>query len=411
MVYSFRDALRALDAGDAVLLRHVLDSKPGLANARASGDEGDPQHYSGFFQRATLLHHLAGNPARGPIPRNAVELATILLDAGALVDAPCGTLPGQRAAEGATTLGLIMGSCLAGESRLAPGLIDVLLQRGAKRGLDDGQLLWTALFHCVECRALRELAVHLRARGAPVDLTLASGLGELETAASFYTGPGELRPNAGMFASARRKDGKLPLGPEIASEALACAAANGRDALVHWLLDAGTPVDDWVPFGPVVVTALHCAAWAGWPSTCELLLSRGANPTLRDPKHDASALGWAIQCNRPLAAEVFLRQSGMLDVWDALEHGFEDRALELLARLTPDTSMGTHPPGIFLRSAARLGREQVVRFLLARGANPHLRDEVGQTAAEVALMHGHLTLVELLRQAQALSVPAPEPPK
>ncbi len=411
MVYSFRDALRALDAGDAVLLRHVLGSKPGLASARASGDEGDPQHYAGFFQRATLLHHLAGNPARGPIPRNAAELATILLDAGALVDAPCGTLPGQKASDGATTLGLLMGSSLAAESGLAPGLIDVLLQRGAKRGFDDGQLLWTALYHCVECQALRELAVHLRSRGAPVDLTLASGLGELETAASFFAGPGELRPSAGMFAAARRKEGKLPLGREIACEALACAAANGRDGLVHWLLDAGTPIDEWVSFGPVIVTALHCAAWAGWPSTCELLLARGANPGLRDPKHDSSALGWAIQCNRQQAVEVFLRHSGMLDVWDALEHGFEDRALELLARLTPDTSMGTHPPGVFLRSAARLGREQVVRLLLTRGANPHLQDELGQTAAEVALMHGHLALADLLRQAQALSAGAPAPPK
>ncbi len=400
MVYSFRDALKALDGGDAHLLRHILGSRPGLARARAAGDEGDPQHYTGYFQRSTLLHHLAGNPSRGAMPRNAAELARILLDAGAEVDAVCGTLPGQRSWEGETTLALAMNSPALAESGQAPALIDVLLEHGAKRGLDDGYLLWRALFHCVESTSLRQIAAHLRARGAAVDLALAAGLGETETVLAMLGPAGVPKAHSASFAPARRQESKLPTGAEIVTEALVLAAANGRDAVASALLESGAPVDGWSAFGPVTVTALHAAAWAGWSGTCEFLLGQGATPTLRDPKHDQTPLGWAIRKKRVATAEVFLRRPDTLDVWDALEHGFEERALELTARLSPDSTMGASMPGILLRSAARLGRQNVVRFLLARGANAALPDERGQTAADVALVNGHLDLSQLLRQAQ-----------
>jgi len=66
---SFRDAVSAVDRGDLNTLRAILAGDPGLIQARATGDEGDAGHYAGYFRGATLLHHVAGNPIRCPLPR------------------------------------------------------------------------------------------------------------------------------------------------------------------------------------------------------------------------------------------------------------------------------------------------------------------------------------------------------
>ena len=86
----FNEAVAALDFGDLERLRALISADRGLVHARTNLEP--PYHY---FTAATLLHHLAGNPDRGrfeqklpPLPRNTVELARALLDAGADVNAP-----------------------------------------------------------------------------------------------------------------------------------------------------------------------------------------------------------------------------------------------------------------------------------------------------------------------------------
>ena len=305
---SFRAAVEAIDAGDAGRLAELLAVDPELARMRAPeefGEEGDGRfsrrHYEGYFHRPTLLHHAAGNPVRCPLPGNAVELARALLDAGAEPDATCGGGPTQPETGGGTTLGLVMSSRQAVESGQAAGLIDLLVERGAHAGMADGGLLWLALFHVVECRRQREAAEHLRRRhGAPVDLACAAGLGELETVAGFYGKGGALDFGAASLWRARKKgagrDDHEPRPGEILAEALAVAAANGRDEVVRFLLDRGVPTDVWTTYGPFRVTPLHCAAWAGWPETCRLFLDRGADATLREPTHDGTAADWAAHC-------------------------------------------------------------------------------------------------------------------
>lgn len=317
---AFRAAVAALDAGDAVRLAALLAADPDLATLRAPADFGDEaaegenapyarRHYAGYFHRPTLLHHVAGNPNRCPLPTNAVELARLLLDAGSEPDAPCGGGPTQPETAGGTTLGLVMSGSQAVESGQAAALIDLLIERGARAGLADGTLLWLALFHVVECRRQREAAEHLRRRhGAPVDLACAAGLGELETVAAFYGKGGSLDFGAAsLWRSRRQGAGRNDRGPrpgEILAEALAVAAANGRDEVVAYLLDRGVPTDVWTTYGPFRVTPLHCAAWAGWPATCRLLLSRGADATLREPAHDGTPADWAEYCGHEEVASL-----------------------------------------------------------------------------------------------------------
>jgi len=79
----FDAALAALNDGDVDRLRALLAADPSLVHARTNLD---PPY--GYFTAATLLHHVAGNPYRDkPLPANVVDIARVLLDAGADVHA------------------------------------------------------------------------------------------------------------------------------------------------------------------------------------------------------------------------------------------------------------------------------------------------------------------------------------
>jgi ankyrin repeat protein len=335
------------------------------------------------------------------MPANAVELARVLLDAGAEPDAPCGGGPAQPETSGGTTLGLVMSSRQAVETQQAASLIDLLIERGAQAGIADGSLLWLALYHVVECRRQREAAEHLRRRhGAPVDLACAAGLGELGTVSGFYGKGGALDFGAASLWRARKRgagrDDPPPRPGEILAEALAIAAANGRDEVVTYLLERGVPTDIWTTYGTFRITPLHCAAWAGWPETCRLFLDRGADAAMREPTHGGTPLGWAEHRGHQETMAVFLERPERLDVVDLLEHAADDALRERLADLDPDMPFPHHKPGVLLRLAAWFGRTEAVRQLLARGADPKLAASDGKTALDVARERGHDEVAALL---------------
>ena len=76
----FYRAVQAIDAGDVETLRDLLAEHPELTAVRGYFDE---YYEYPYFRGATLLHHVAGDPQRVPLPENAVELAAVLLAAGA----------------------------------------------------------------------------------------------------------------------------------------------------------------------------------------------------------------------------------------------------------------------------------------------------------------------------------------
>jgi ankyrin repeat protein len=70
-------------------------------------------------------------------------------------------------------------------------------------------------------------------------------------------------------------------------------AKHGDVAGVRWLLDHGADLNARWPHWDSDVTPLHLAILGDHPEVVRALLAAGADPRIRDTKHEADALGWA----------------------------------------------------------------------------------------------------------------------
>ena len=242
----FEAAADAVITGDLATLRAMLAADPRLIHARSSRTH-----------HATLLHHVGANGVeaqRQRTPPNAIDVATVLLDAGADVEATCDLYGGRS-----RTLGLVATSIHPHRAGLQLALIDLLLARGAR--LDD-----RIVNDCL-ANGRGEAAVHLASRGAALDLEGAAGIGRLDLVEQLYD---------------RGADVTRPF---------AWACEYGRTAVVAFFLDRGldlaTPVPNHGQAG------LHWAAHGGHVDTVRLLLARGASVDARDPTFDGTAADWA----------------------------------------------------------------------------------------------------------------------
>jgi hypothetical protein len=244
---AFRQAVELLDSGDAEGLHRHLSGHPGLVHQRVRF-EGN------YFQNPALLEFVAENPIRhGRLPENIVEIARIILDAGARTDRSALDL----------TLGLVCSGRVPRECGVQIPLIDLLLDHGA----DPDRAMLPALTHG-EFTAVDAL---LR-RGATLDLTAAAATGRL--------------------AEAQRS---LPSAmPEERHRALALAAQHGHAAIARLLLEAGEDPDRYNPEGcHAHSTPLHQAALAGHEEVVRLLVERGARLDIKDTLFQGTPLGWA----------------------------------------------------------------------------------------------------------------------
>jgi len=383
-----------MDDGDSAALAALLESDPELVHALFLAD--DPP-YDGYFWRPTLLHHVAGNPNRGELPGNAVEIAGVLLDAGADVDATCGGGPSQPDTGGCTTLGLLASGAQAQVQGVTEPLLDRLLAAGAE--LDpagDGKAMWLALYHTVENRGQREVARMLYDRGHPVDLCFAAGLGLDETVESWFREDGTLAPGADRFYRRHRRSGPEATDREIVQDALLFACVNGERKTVELLLGRGADVNAARPWASELPTPLHGGALAGWLEVAELLVARGADVTIRDAIHGSTPIGWASFCRSQDVLDFLLEDESKVDLLDA----FELRRVDLFAKLIgdgdPDQDLGPGGRGVLLRAASHRGDLAMVELLLARGADPNLANPDGKTALDWATEEGHDEVVELL---------------
>ena len=302
----FAEALRAVDGGDVTSLIRLLDADPDLIHARAT--TSDPP-YDGYFAGATLLHHVAGNPWRGPLPEQTVEVTRTLLQRGADPDATCGGGPAQPESGGGTTLGLVASGSQAHIRGFSADLVDALLEAGARLDASGtGGTMWMALYHTVEHRGQREVATLLHQRGHQIDLCYAAGLGLVaEVRSRLRDGPG----TGDRLYRHHRRSGETSAGG-VLHDALTFAAVNGRVEVAKLLLDAGASINGFRPWGPEEISPLHGAAWAGWPEMVEALLAAGADSGARDPNHAGTPLGWAVHCRRHETAAT-LRRAGSPD--------------------------------------------------------------------------------------------------
>lgn len=183
-------------------------------------------------------------------------------------------------------------------------------------------------------------------------------------------------------------------------------------------------------------TALHKAAWRNHRACVELLLARGANVRIRDSGDNAYALhfaaeaaelgivrllveagsdvigegddhrldvlGWAtcFQNTRRDVADYLLAQGARLNIWSAIALGRTGDVQNFIAAdpslLSARMSRSEHRRTALHHAAAK-NQIEVVRLLLARGADPNATDLTGANALVTAAQDGaDEALVELL---------------
>ncbi|WP_309895481.1 ankyrin repeat domain-containing protein [Archangium sp.] len=277
-------ALEAFYEGDEAELERRLRADPSLLHARVPSVSG---HYCGYFHRATLLHHVAGNPRVRPLPPTTLELTRLILDLGAEVDAATHAGPSQPDDIGWSTLGLVATSFEARRSGHQRPLLELLVARGANLDFRDGGPLVGALYY-----GELDAARFLLERGARHDFVTAAGLGRCDLMAPFVRADGALAADAHALVHYSQVRTRPASKVEILGLALVFASMCGQLDAVAWLLERGAAVNTRPPFDHGA-TPLHWAALRGHAELVTLLLERGADRMARDTTFAATPQGWA----------------------------------------------------------------------------------------------------------------------
>jgi len=243
---------KAIDRGDVQLVSEMLAENPALASA--------PITWGSVFNkcRTEPLHYLSDAPFNSlwNHGRQAL-LAKVLIEAGAPVDG----LPtsGETPLHGAASLG-------------EPTVAEVLLDHGANTemvakypGIPDGTPL--------------DFAVHF-GMVEVVDLLHRRGAKLLST--PMAAGAGQLNRVQDEIESLRQNNEEL-------LDVFRCAAVCDRIAIIQFLLANGLDCNADIKGA----TALHWAAWEAKPHMVKVLLDNGADPNIKDQRHNLTAHGWA----------------------------------------------------------------------------------------------------------------------
>jgi hypothetical protein len=247
----FENAADAIVTGDVATLQRVLRENPELIHARSTR-----------YQRAPLIHYISANGIEGyrqVTPPNIVEVATVLLDAGAEVDAVSDAYGG-----GWTTLGLVATSAHPRRAGLQIPLMDLLLRRGAAV---DGKHPGLNLVAGALANGCPEAARALVERGARVeDVATAAGLGRLDLVK--------------RLADDATK--------EQLETAVIAASWHGTTEIIKYLLDHGVDVA-----APGAATVLHGAAGRADLEMTKMLIERGAPLEAKNP-YGGTVLGGTL---------------------------------------------------------------------------------------------------------------------
>jgi ankyrin repeat protein len=273
-VARFEAAVEAVVSGTTPELGTMLRENPDLIRARSTR-----RHH------ATLLHYVAANGVEGQrqkTPANAVQVARMLLDAGAEVDALADMYDNK-----CTTMSMLVSSSHPHKAGLQVALAETLIDCGA--ALDGPGTNWQSAVMTALTFGYRETAEALARRGAKLDnIAVVAGLGRLQDTA-------RLLPSA----DSRSKH-----------VALALAAQHGHTEVVRVLLDAGEDPSRYNPDGfHSHGTPLHHAVWCERTDVVRLLVERGARLDIRDKIYDGTPLDWANYGKKAALAE-YLREQG-----------------------------------------------------------------------------------------------------
>lgn len=200
---------------------------------------------------------------------------------------------------------------------------------------------------------------------------------------------------AGANANAHDRYGLTPV-------ALACSNANAT--ILKRLLDAGADPNSPDPQG---TTALMMAARTdGGTEAVKLLLEHGAAVNAKD-SIDSTALMWAVRANHPEAVDLLIHRDAEINA--------RTRKGVAPPRRAPNAGGGSHGVGIIrggwpergyqeptpgemtaLLYAARDGRIEIVRALVAANANVNQVEANGVSPLIEAIANNHIDIARLL---------------
>lgn len=186
--------------------------------------------------------------------------------------------------------------------------------------------------------------------------------------------------------------------------ALMVAAQAGELPLVRRLLSAGADVNARNANGG---SPLMYAAAGGHAEITRLLISRGAEVSTRarlgwTPLLVAAATGHteAVRVLLDAGADVDCRDAyGWTPLMRAVSGSDADTVRVLLTEGKPDLEAAEENGATALHIAAGEGQVELVRLLLAAGADPAARDGDGRTPADVAAEANHAAAAALLQGA------------
>jgi ankyrin repeat protein len=257
-VSDFEAAVDAIVTGDIETLRALIEKHPSLVRTRSSR-----------VHHATLLHYLAANGHEGyrqKTPKNALEIARLLLSAGAEVDATAHMYGGAS-----TTMEMLVSSSPPAKAGLQVALVETLLEYGAAPdgiGNDSSPIMTALSFRYPD--SARALARH----GARVDNVIsAAALGRVDLVEQMVSDQGTLEP-------------RVPLVP------------------VRWPRIERDPAKH-------LAYALAYATWCGEKKVVEVLLRKGVDPNSSD--NDGPALSWATGIGRMDLARLLLSYGADLE--------------------------------------------------------------------------------------------------
>jgi hypothetical protein len=262
-VSSFEQAADAIVRGDKARLAALLEQHPNVVHERSTRDH-----------RSTLLHYVSANGVedfRQTTPPNIVEIAEMLIDAGADVNATSEAYGG-----GSTTLGLVATSIHPEAAGVQIPLLELLLAHGAhmeQPGLTgNGNSIVRGCLANGQGAAARFFAD----RGATMNLLEAAGVGRLGLVKTYFDGDGNLKPSG---TQQQMESGFL------------YACGYGASDVAEFLLDCGLDPGTHNERGQ---TGLHWAMYGPHVDVVRILLRQGAPVNARDTM-ESTALHWGLQ--------------------------------------------------------------------------------------------------------------------
>lgn len=273
----FREAVAAIDADDRSTLSDLLAAHPALAGERLETPgnwlrEQVGDALEGYFHRPCLLWFVAGNPVRNErLPADIAKTAALLAAAAR-----------RAGGDGLQyrldyALGLTVTGRVARESGVQIGLIDALIDGGARPGDGVGALGAANL----------EAAAHLLERG-----------GTLTLAGALCLDRGEDAERLARAATA-----------EVRQIALVAAAVNGDARALFFLIGLGVDIDAYSIVIHPHATALHQAVAADSLDAARTLVEAGARLDIRDRIYRGTPLDWAEHGGHTAIADYLRRRS------------------------------------------------------------------------------------------------------